>query len=139
MAGAAVPYAPLPAIGLVISGLASRKRRTMRVRGSCQVALTVVGALLVALAALSYIGYRRELDASRVRVSSGSQVVNTPCGSIEYADVGMGLPVLVVHDAGGGFDQGLELAPRLIDRRFRVIAVSRFGVSSHSCPRGCIA
>jgi pimeloyl-ACP methyl ester carboxylesterase len=91
------------------------------------VALTVVGALLVALAALSYSGYRRELDAARLRVSSGSQVVDTPCGSIEYADVGKGLPVLVVHGAGGGFDQGLELAQPLIDRRFRVIAVSRFG------------
>jgi 2-hydroxy-6-oxonona-2,4-dienedioate hydrolase len=33
----------------------------------------------------------------------------------------------VIHGAGGGFDQGLELAQPLIDAGFRVIAVSRFG------------
>jgi pimeloyl-ACP methyl ester carboxylesterase len=35
--------------------------------------------------------------------------------------------VLVVHGAGGGFDQGLALGGRLIDHGYRVIAVSRFG------------
>jgi 2-hydroxy-6-oxonona-2,4-dienedioate hydrolase len=91
------------------------------------VALTIIGALLVALVALTCYDYRRDMDMARARVSSGSQVVNTPCGLIEYADVGKGPPVLVVHGAGGGFDQGLELAQPLIDSRFRVIAVSRFG------------
>jgi pimeloyl-ACP methyl ester carboxylesterase len=36
-------------------------------------------------------------------------------------------PVLVVHGAGGGFDQGLELANPLVSGGFRVIAASRFG------------
>ncbi|MBZ5514980.1 MAG: alpha/beta hydrolase [Acidobacteriia bacterium] len=99
----------------------------MRVTGNGRVALTILGALLVVFVALTYSGYRRDLGAARVRVSSGSQVVNTACGSIEYADVGQGPPVLVVHGAGGGFDQGLEVAQPLIDRGLRVIAVSRFG------------
>jgi pimeloyl-ACP methyl ester carboxylesterase len=34
---------------------------------------------------------------------------------------------LSVHGAGGGFDQGLELADPLARAGFRVIAVSRFG------------
>jgi pimeloyl-ACP methyl ester carboxylesterase len=99
----------------------------VRASKNLRVALTIVGALLVALIALTYYDYRRDMDVARGRVSSGSQVVNTPCGLIEYADVGKGPPVLVVHGAGGGFDQGLELAQPLIGNRFRVIAVSRFG------------
>jgi pimeloyl-ACP methyl ester carboxylesterase len=35
--------------------------------------------------------------------------------------------VLVIHGAGSGFDQGLDLAQPLVRRGFRVIAMSRFG------------
>ncbi|MDH4233017.1 MAG: alpha/beta hydrolase, partial [Nitrospirota bacterium] len=35
--------------------------------------------------------------------------------------------VLVVHGAGGGYDQGLELGGQLVRGGFRVIAMSRFG------------
>ena len=57
----------------------------------------------------------------------GSRVVETDCGPIEYARVGDGYPVLVVHGNAGGFDQGLLLANRTIDPQFQVIAPSRFG------------
>ena len=99
----------------------------MRVSRKRRVTLAIIGALMVALAALISYGYRQDINTARAHVSSGSHVVNTPCGLIEYADVGKGPPVLVVHGAGGGFDQGLELAQPLIDSGFRVIAVSRFG------------
>lgn len=99
----------------------------MRGAISRRVALATVGAVAAASATLTYYRYREDLGAARGRVRSGSQVVNTPCGLIEYADAGKGPPVLVVHGAGGGFDQGLELAQPLIDCGFRVIAVSRFG------------
>ena len=99
----------------------------MRTSGNRRVTLTIVGGLLAALVALTYYGYRRDMDLARARVSFGSQVIRTPCGLIEYADFGKGPPVLVVHAAGGGFDQGLELAQSLVDSRFRVIATSRFG------------
>ncbi len=89
--------------------------------------LIIVIALLVAMAAFTYQSYRRDIAAARARVSSGSQVVSTPCGLIEYADVGNGPPILLIHGSGGGFDQGLELGQPLIERDFRVIAVSRFG------------
>lgn len=90
-------------------------------------ALTIVAILILALGALTYICYRRDLNGARLRISSGSHVIKTAKGLIEYADVGQGSPVLVVHGAGGGFDQGLEIARPLIERGFRVIAVSRFG------------
>jgi pimeloyl-ACP methyl ester carboxylesterase len=35
--------------------------------------------------------------------------------------------VLVVHGAGGGYDQGLDIAAPLVESGYRVIAMSRFG------------
>jgi 2-hydroxy-6-oxonona-2,4-dienedioate hydrolase len=90
--------------------------------------LTVVPASLAAAAGgLMYLRYRRDLSAAEARVSSGSKLISTPCGPIEYGDAGTGAPVLMIHGAGGGFDQGLEFARPLIDHGFRVIAPSRFG------------
>src|SRR5215469_3226607 len=71
--------------------------------------------------------YRSDIRAARDRISVGSKITDTPCGVIEYADVGNGPPVLAVHGSGGGFDAGLELARPLIESGFRVVAVSRFG------------
>jgi 2-hydroxy-6-oxonona-2,4-dienedioate hydrolase len=53
--------------------------------------------------------------------------VQTACGPIEYAEAGEGPALLVVHGAGGGFDQGIEFGAELARRGHRVIAMSRFG------------
>lgn len=90
--------------------------------------LAALVLLAVVLAVPVAVSYRRDVRAARTRVSSGSQVIDTPCGLIEYADVGAGSSILVVHGAGGGFDQGLDIGqPFFVERGFRVIAVSRFG------------
>jgi pimeloyl-ACP methyl ester carboxylesterase len=89
--------------------------------------LAAVPASFAIAGALVYCRYRRDIRAARARVSSGSKLAKTPSGVIEYADVGTGAPVFVIHGAGGGFDQGLEFAQHLIDAGFRVIAPSRFG------------
>ncbi len=83
--------------------------------------------LVVGLIALVYINYQCDIQRERDRVLAGSQIVDTPCGPSEYAAAGSGQPVLVAHGAGGGFDQGLDLAGPLVENGFRVIAVSRFG------------
>jgi 2-hydroxy-6-oxonona-2,4-dienedioate hydrolase len=71
--------------------------------------------------------YQREISAARERINSlGSQVIVTACGPIEYARVGDGYPVLVVHGLMGGFDQGLIHA-EFLDSKYQAIAVSRFG------------
>jgi 2-hydroxy-6-oxonona-2,4-dienedioate hydrolase len=85
------------------------------------------GALLVGSGALIYPRYSKDINAARARISSGSQIVNTACGPIEYGEYGKGLPLLMVHGSGGGFDQGLDFARTLIPEGFRVIAPSRFG------------
>lgn len=88
-----------------------------------------IGLLVCVVAGLIAItaAYRRDIGQARRRVSTGSSVVETRCGAIEYADRGTGPAVLVVHGAGGGFDQGLVLGEGLIDHGYRVIAMSRFG------------
>src|SRR4030095_10294981 len=89
----------------------------------------LIGALATLAGGVIWIAgaYERDVGAARQRVSIGSVVVQTRCGPIEYAERGKELPVLVVHGAGGGFDQGLLLGSQLMDHGYRVIAMSRFG------------
>jgi pimeloyl-ACP methyl ester carboxylesterase len=47
-------------------------------------------------------------------------------GPIEYGEDGSGAPLIMIHGAGGGFDQGLFVAQSL-SQDLRVIAPSRFG------------
>src|SRR5881296_398302 len=89
------------------------------------VVLGLPAAVLAGLILFTYLSYRNDMVAEEARVSSGSRVVDTPCGPIEYALIGRGAPVLLVHGAGGGFDQGLEFGRPLAERGFTVIAVSR--------------
>jgi 2-hydroxy-6-oxonona-2,4-dienedioate hydrolase len=90
-------------------------------------ALLAVLGVVAAAAALVYAKYRSDLEAARARVAIGSEVVDTRCGPIEYAVVGEGPAVLLVHGMGGGFDQTLDAARDLASRGFRVVAPSRFG------------
>jgi pimeloyl-ACP methyl ester carboxylesterase len=98
----------------------------MRIR-RVSIVLGVSGIALAGLIVLTLWSFRDDLAAAERRVASGSQVVNTPCGLIEYAVEGKGTPLLAVHGAGGGFDQGLDFGRGLGNSGFRVIAMSRFG------------
>jgi 2-hydroxy-6-oxonona-2,4-dienedioate hydrolase len=89
-------------------------------------AIGIVALLAVFLGAL-YLGYVADLESAYKRVGTGSEIAQTPCGPVEYAALGNGPAVLMVHGAGGGFDQGLEFASPLAQQGYRVIAVSRFG------------
>jgi 2-hydroxy-6-oxonona-2,4-dienedioate hydrolase len=89
-------------------------------------ALVVLGAVVVGLVVVTAF-YQRDIQQARARIASGSQIAQTPCGPIEYAVAGDGPAVLVVHGAGGGFDQGLDFGKPLVEHGFRVIAMSRFG------------
>ena len=87
----------------------------------------LVAAVLICIAAV-LVRYSRDIRAARKRVENlGSQVVQTACGPIEYARVGEGYPVLVIHGVIGGFDQGLYLAQSLGFSKCQVLSVSRFG------------
>ena len=86
--------------------------------------LAVAGTGAVTVAARC----RREMRAARERIDKlGRQVIETEYGPIEYARAGEGYPVLAVHGAMGGVDQGLMVAGPILDSGFQVISVSRFG------------
>jgi len=84
-------------------------------------------AAVAVMAALAYPEYRRDIEAARESATRGSEIARTACGPIEYATLGAGSAVLLVHGAGGGFDQLLGVGRELADRGFRVVLPSRFG------------
>lgn len=89
------------------------------------IALLVVGCL--AIAGATYLAHSRDMRATRGRLIAGSQVIQTRHGPLEYTVLGDGPPVLVVHGAGGGYDQGVLLARTFGGGGFRWIIPSRFG------------
>jgi 2-hydroxy-6-oxonona-2,4-dienedioate hydrolase len=61
------------------------------------------------------------------RITGKSVVLLSPFGDIEFKRRGAGVPVLMIHGSGGGFDQGDFIAKVILDERFDWIAPSRFG------------
>lgn len=90
-------------------------------------ALKVIGACAAGATALAYAAYRKDLEAARERIETERQIIESPGGPIEFAEAGDGPAVLVIHGAGGGFDQGLDLGESFLGDGYRVIAPSRFG------------
>jgi pimeloyl-ACP methyl ester carboxylesterase len=102
--------------------------------------MTMLGGILVAgLCALVYPKYHHDIQAARERVSAGSKIAETLCGPIEYAVSGEGRPLLVVHGAGGGWDQGMDFAEPLAPSGFSLVAMSRFGYLRTPLPRDASA
>lgn len=69
--------------------------------------------------------FQKHKEQSVYRLTQNGRLVETRCGPIEIAAAGEGPPVLVVHGAAGGYDQGMLVARGLTG--YRVIAVSRPG------------
>lgn len=96
--------------------------------------------MLIAVATATVAGvtrsYRRDLTAARVRLSAvGRRRVDTFFGTVEYAESGVGDPVLVSHGIFHGCDGGL-LSVRPLLPRHRIIAPSRFGYLGSELPAG---
>ena len=73
-----------------------------------------------------YAGFRRDMRCIEAAVEAGGSMATTAAGLIEYAEHGNGEPLLLIHGAGGGYDQGL-LIGRDFGEGYRIIAPSRFG------------
>jgi pimeloyl-ACP methyl ester carboxylesterase len=99
----------------------------------------LVAFLAAGVCVLVFVQFQRDIQQASERVLLGSQIAATVCGPIEYAISGEGPPVLVVHGAGGGHDQGSEIAEALVQSGFRVIAMSRFGYLRTPLPRDASA
>jgi 2-hydroxy-6-oxonona-2,4-dienedioate hydrolase len=87
----------------------------------------IAGCVMAGSLALAWLVYQADLRRERERVSTGSRLIDTGCGPIEFAEAGRGPAVLLVHGAGGGFDQAAGFAKELAAQGFRAIAMSRFG------------
>src|SRR5918995_784566 len=95
--------------------------------------LLVVG--LVVFVVLTFPRFGEDVQLNRERLLSGSDNMSSEeFGDIEYALQGEGLPVLLVHGAGGGYDQGLLIGENYVGDGHRFIAPSRFGYVRSSIP-----
>ena len=92
----------------------------------------VAGVLLAS--AITCIGFSRDLNRMDQQLRAGSTVVPTRHGQIEFTQWGSGPAILVVHGAGGGYDQGRLLADTFGPPGYRWISVSRFGYLRSDLP-----
>lgn len=98
----------------------------------------VIGLIVIGIAipsGLVYRQYRQDMTLAYQRVASGGKIMETACGPIQYTEFGEGPPMLLVHGAGGGYDQGAYFA-RFIGGPYRWIAPSRFGFLGSPVPAG---
>lgn len=94
----------------------------------------LVGLGLVIPSSIIYHRYQVDISQAYQRIASGGKVIETACGSIQYTEFGTGAPMLMIHGAGGGYDQG-EYFAKLIGGNYRWIAPSRFGYLGTKAPK----
>lgn len=92
-----------------------------------QTALVMLLFLMVVAGGLVFYRYAQEIAKARAAISEGARIARTAAGPLEYGETGSGTPLLSIHGAGGGYDQGLANAADLVGSGFRIIAPSRFG------------
>jgi len=105
-----------------------KARSVFKFLGTGLLAALVVGGLLL------YFMYYSDMRSAKARAAAKRQVVKTACGPIEYGEQGNGFPALVIHGAGGGYDQGLLIGELLLGEDYRIIAPSRFGYLGADMP-----
>ena len=96
------------------------------------------GAVILAVAIPGgsiYRRYQQDMALAYQRIASGGKLIETACGPIQYTEFGAGPPLLMVHGAGGGYDQG-EYFAKVIGGDYRWIAPSRFGFLGTPVPDG---
>ncbi|WMW22940.1 alpha/beta hydrolase [Methanolobus mangrovi] len=99
----------------------SKIRNILLIILACLICTTVI------LIALTYPNYHDTMTEAQKRLPTDSSVLETEYGDIEYAIKGEGKPVLLLHGAGGGYDQGLWLGKLLFGNEYKFISVSRYG------------
>jgi pimeloyl-ACP methyl ester carboxylesterase len=96
--------------------------------------LTGLGGVLLAGGGYAAGAFREARAQADTRLFGQSVLIQTDAGALEFATAGEGPPLLMLHGAGGGFDQGLLLSGGIRERGFRVIAPSRFGYLRSAFP-----
>lgn len=79
--------------------------------------------------------YRQDLQQAWARVRAvPTQLLETPDGTVEYADSGAGQPVLLSHGILGSHVEGLGMVGTYVGEDVRAIAPSRFGYFGSEVP-----
>jgi pimeloyl-ACP methyl ester carboxylesterase len=89
--------------------------------------VVILVCIVIAVVCLTYPEYSRVMQQAKERLLAGSEILKTEYGDIEYAVTGEGPAVLLLHGAGGGYDQGLWLGKVNLGDGYRFISVSRYG------------
>ena len=89
--------------------------------------LTWIGIGLIVIVVFVAVVYLSDIKRSYQRVQARGTVMTSPYGDIEYTSGGSGPDVLVIHGAGGGYDQGELLVQAVLEDKFHWITPSRFG------------
>ena len=99
-------------------------------------ARALLAMLMLAIAAVAIVSAIAvsEVERLQAQLEAERSLAPTSYGNIEYLSWGAGPSVLVIHGAGGGFDQGRLLAQTLGGEGCRWIAVSRFGYLGSDLP-----
>jgi 2-hydroxy-6-oxonona-2,4-dienedioate hydrolase len=113
--------------------LAQRFTRIAR-RTLWRLAVAVVAASAVIGSAALTAAFRSDMAGAQERIRGQSTTIASPYGAIEYSESGSGPPVLIVHGAGGGFDQGELIVRAVLNEGFRAISPSRFGYLASTAP-----
>ncbi len=95
---------------------------------ACSICITVI------LIALTYPDYHNTMTEKQKQLLTDSNILQTEYGDIEYALKGEGTPVLMIHGAGGGYDQGLWLGKVFFGDDHKFISVSRYGYLRSNIP-----
>ena len=93
-----------------------------------------LSALILITLLIVYPSYQKQMAEAKERIISESRLIETKYGVMEYAISGQGKPVLLIHGAGGGFDQGLWLGRICLDGDYQFIAPSKFGYLNSDIP-----
>lgn len=89
--------------------------------------IQVSSLVLLLIISVAFFQYRADITNARERVLGGSEVLATESGEIEYALRGEGLTVLLIHGAGGGYDQGMWFGDTALGDGYQFVSVSRYG------------
>jgi hypothetical protein len=87
------------AVQAAVTSRGGARRRWLRAR--FLVPAIAVG-LIAGYALATYPRFRSEMRETKEELTSGSRLIKTSAGRIEYGEAGAGHPVLVLHGAGGG-------------------------------------
>lgn len=97
--------------------------------------VTPIIVIILALFTFTYVRYRPDIRSYYNKLEElDSKIIETDYGPTQYAELGNGYPLLIVHGIFGGFDQGLITARDYFREGFRTIVPSRFGYLKTSMP-----